>query len=347
MKTKITLKDIANELGVSVSTVSKALHNNTRISKETRDKIQAFAKLLKYTPDARARSLRASHSNIIGVVIPEITNHFFTTVIKGIDYVTSQKGYQLIICLSNESYDREVENLNLLGSGSIDGLLVSIATETQKKGKYGHFVEAQKRELPMVLFDRVEETLNCDKVTADDFGGAYMATKAMYTSGCRNIAMLNFESHVTVGKERKEGYKKALQELKIEKEFSRVFEINEEKDFYSQVEKVFDLNPLPDGIFAVKEDFAAVAIKIALQKGIRIPEDLSLISFVNGFISEYSTPSITAVIQHGYDMGKLAAELLIDRIENKESEKSFETRVIATKLKYRDSTKNSIKLKAT
>ncbi len=339
MKSKTTMKSIAEELGVSVSTVSKALKDNPRISKETRKKIQAFSKLLNYQPDARAINLRKNISKVIGVVIPEITNHFFTTVIKGIDYMTKKRGYQVMICLSNESYIEEVKNIKLLTSGSVDGLLISISSGTQKKGNYDHLFNIKNNQLPMVLFDRTEDFIACDMVKADDIGGAYNATKTLIESGCKRIALINFKPYINIGKERRMGYCMALDEYGIKENNSLIFEVDEEKDLFKQIEKVFNLNPLPDAIFAVKEDFAAIAIKLALKKGLKIPEDISLISFVNGLISEYSSPSITAVIQHGYNMGKMAAELLIDRIENKTSKKPYETKVIATRLKHRDSTK--------
>lgn len=339
MKPKITMKSIANELGVSVSTVSKALKDNPRISKELRTKIQAFSKLLDYQPDARAISLRKQSSKVIGVVIPEITNHFFTTVIKGIDFATKKRGYQAIICLSNESYKEEVKSINLLTSGSIDGLLLSIASGTQKKGVYEHLFDIKDSEIPLVLFDRTEDFIACDMVKADDIGGAYNATKTLIESGCQRIALINFESYVNIGKERKMGYGMALNEYGLEEDNTLMFEVDEDKNLYEQIEPIFDLDPLPDAIFAAKEDFAAVAIKLALKKGIKIPNELAIISFVNGLISEYTSPSISAVVQHGYNMGKMAAKLLIDRIENKTEKRPYETKVIATKLKLRDSVK--------
>lgn len=179
MKSKITLKDIARELEVSISTVSKALKNSEEIGRDTKEKIQAFAKLYNYKPNNIAISLKNKRTKNIGVVIPDIVHHFFTTVIRGIEKYANARGYNVIVCLSEESFDKEVINMEMLANGSIDGFIMSLSSETQEKGDYNHLKEVTEQGIPVVLFDRITHEVECDKVIIDDKLGAYQATKSL------------------------------------------------------------------------------------------------------------------------------------------------------------------------
>jgi len=343
MKSKITLKDIANELSVSTSTVSKALNDSNEISEELRERIKAFANFYNYRPNSLALKLRNNKTMIIGVVIPEIVHHFFSEIISGVEKFANGKDYNVMICLSNESYQKEKLNIEMLANGSVDGLLVSIAKETLEIGNFNHFKNLEDYNIPLVLFDRVSDDIHCDKVIVDDAGGAYKATKHLIEIGCKRIAIITTPDFVTVGALRTKGYKKALKEKGRSIDESLIIKVNEKFDIKKQIEGLINQSKLPDGILAVNEIYAAIAMKIAKEKELRIPEDIAFIGFTDGLISEFSTPSLSTVAQHGFMMGEQAAELLLDRIQQKNlDEGSFQRKVISTDLRIRKSTKTDI-----
>jgi len=338
MKLKLTLKDIARELGFSTSTVSKALKDSHEISENTRDKIKAFAKQHNYKPNTLALSLRQQKTYVLGVIIPEIVHHFFSTIISGIEHVANEKGYNLIICVSNESFKKEVLNIEMLTNGRVDGLLISISKESLEKHDFTHLNELIDDDIPLVLFDRINEQINCDKVIIDDIGGAFKATEFLINLNRRKIALITTPDYVTVGELRTEGYIKALKQHNIPINKDLIIHINEKQNIKNQISPLFNQKELPDAIFTVNEIYAAITLKIAKEKGINIPKDISVIGFTDGLISEYSSPSLTTMSQHGFTMGQQAAELLIDRIENK-TKSYFETKVISADIKVRESTK--------
>lgn len=337
MRQKITIKTIAKELGVSTSTVSKALRDSHEISVETKDKIKAYADYYNYKPNNLALQLRNQKTKVIGVILPKIVHHFFSTVIKGIESGANEKGYHIMVCFSNESYESEVSNLKVLSNGSVDGLIVSISNETLENSHFEHFQELVNEEIPLVLFDRVHDSISCDKVIVDDIGAGYKATKHLAENGRKKIAMLSTPEHVNIGTLRRQGYVKALKEFDLVSNESLVLEIDEKEDAKTQIAKIFDSEI--DAIFAVNEIYAAIAIRIAKEKGYNVPEDISVIGFTDGLISEYSSPSITAIVQHGFTMGRQAAELLIERIENENESPSPRIKVISSNLHIRESTK--------
>ncbi|MBT8316592.1 MAG: LacI family DNA-binding transcriptional regulator [Lutibacter sp.] len=337
MKPRITLKKIAKEFGVSISTVSKALKDSHEISEETRGKIKAFADYYNYKPNSLALQLRNQKTSVIGVIIPEIVHHFFSTVIQGIEQYANSKGYSVMVCLSNESYEKEVSNFSVLTNGSVDGLIVSIARETQENQMYNHFNALIKDDFPLVLFDRIIDDVQCDKVIIDDIGGAFKATNHLAEIGAKRIALITTQDYITVGSLRKEGYLKSLITNKIVVDENLIYKINDNEDLYEQIEKIINVPNPPDAILAVNEIYAAIALKIAKKRGFLIPSDIAIIGFTSGLISEFTDPSLTSVEQHGDLMGRQAAELLIDRIENT-APKEFQKEVISPNLKIREST---------
>jgi LacI family transcriptional regulator len=339
MKQKITIKTIAKELGVSTSTVSKALKDSHEISKETKERIQAYANYYNYKPNSLALQLRNQKTKVLGVILPTIVHHFFSTVIMGIEEGANEKGYHIMVCFSNESYKKEVETLKVLSNGSVDGLIVSIANETLKNKDFKHFTDLVAEEIPLVLFDRVVDEISCDKVVVDDVGAGYKATQHLLDNGRKKIALITTPSHVNVGALRRQGYEKALIEEYIKTDLSLIVEIDEKKDIKKQIEKVFEQDI--DGVFAVNEIYAANSMRIAKEKGLNVPNDISIIGFTDGLISEYSSPSITSVAQHGFTMGKQAVEVLIERIENETEDYKPKKIVISSDLKLRESTKPS------
>jgi len=339
MKRKITIKTIAKELGVSTSTVSKALKDSHEISTETKEKIKAFAKLYNYKPNNLALQLRNQKTKVIGVILPKIVHHFFSTVIMGIEEVATKKGYNLMVCFSNESYQKEVENLKVLSNGSVDGIIVSIASETLQNKDFNHFKDLVNEEIPLVLFDRVVDEILCDKVVVDDVGAGYKATQHLLENGCKKIALITTPQHVNVGALRRQGYEKALIENYIKTDKNLIVEIDEKKDFKSQIETIFK-NDI-DAVFAVNEIYAAIAMRIAKEKKFEIPEDIAIIGFTDGLISEYSSPSITSIAQHGLEMGRQSGAALIERIEKESEDLKPRKIVISSDLKLRESTKPS------
>lgn len=337
MKQRITLKKIAKEFGVSISTVSKALKDSHEISEDTRDKIKAFADYYNYKPNSLALQLRNQKTSVIGIVIPEIVHHFFSTVIDGIETYATEKGYNVMVCLSNESYKKEVSNLNLLTNGSVDGLIVSIARETQQNQNFQHFEALINDDFPIVLFDRINDDLQCDKIIIDDIGGAFKATSHLIEIGAKRIALITTQDFITVGSLRKEGYLKALKNYNLPIDDSLIYKINDSESLYNQIKKVINVNNPPDAILAVNEIYAATALKLANERNLAIPDDIAIIGFTNGLISEFTSPSLTSVVQHGYLMGKQAAEMLINRIEHIGPSK-FQKEVISPDLNIRKST---------
>lgn len=337
MKQRITLKNIAKEFGVSISTVSKALKGSREISEELREKIQAYANYYHYKPNNLALQLRNQKTSVIGVIIPEIVHHFFSTVIDGIEQKANERGYNVMVCVSNESYEKEVLNFSVLANGSVDGLIVSVARETQENEQYKHFEGLTKDEFPLVLFDRIIDEIECDKVIIDDVGGGYKAANHLLDVGCKRIALLTTQDYVSVGSLRKEGYLRALTNRGVNIDESLIFKLDDKKDLPEQIGKVFEVPNPPDGILAVNEIYAANALLIAKEKDLKIPEDVAIIGFTSGLISEFTSPPLTCVEQHGYLMGKQAADLLINRIEHS-SPAAFQKEVISTNLKIRKST---------
>ncbi len=346
MKRKVTLKQIAKELDVSISTVSKSLRNSNEISEDTRLKVQAFAKLYNYKPNLIALSLKNRKSKTIGIIIPEIIHHFFATVISGIENVANEKGYNIIVCLSDESFDKEVINMEMLANGSIDGFIMSLSKETQLKKDFHHISEVINQGMPVVMFDRVTNDILSDKVIIDDCLAAYNAVSFLINKGFKKIGLLTTIDYVSVGKLRTEGYLKALNENKIIVDENLIVKIEDIENCSYKINALLQNNDL-DAIFAVNELFAVTAIKNAHKLGLRIPEDLSIIGFTDGIISKYSSPGITTVSQNGVQMGNMAAQMLIERLEKEseeeedeeEEEEIFRTEIIETHLVERESTK--------
>lgn len=338
MKRKVTLKQIAKELDVSISTVSKSLRDSPEISEDTRQKVQAFAKLYNYKPNLIALSLKNKKTKTIGIIIPEIVHHFFATVISGIEHIANEKGYNVIVCLSDESFDKEVINMEMLANGSIDGFIMSLSKETQQKKDFHHISEVINQGMPVVMFDRVTNDILCDKVIIDDSLAAYEAVQDLINNGFKKIGLITTVDYVSVGKLRTDGYLKALRNHGIPFDESLIVKIEDIENCAEQIETLIATKTM-DSIFAVNELFAVTAIKTAKKLNLRVPEDIAIIGFTDGIISTYSSPSITTVSQNGIKMGNKAAHMLIERLESEEEdEEHYKTEVIETHLVQREST---------
>jgi LacI family transcriptional regulator len=339
MKKKITLKQIAKELDVSISTVSKSLRNSPEIGEETRLKVQAFAKFYHYKPNNIALSLKNRKTKTIGIIIPEIVHHFFSTVINGIEQIANENGYSVVICLSDDSFDKEVLNMELLANGSIDGFIMSLSKETQFKGDFHHITEVINQGMPVVMFDRVTNEVFCDKVIIDDKQAAYEAVQSLIDKGRKKIALVTTVDYVSVGKLRTDGYVKALLDNNLPFDEHLIIKIEDIDTCEIIIGKLLEDEAI-DAVFAVNEIFAVTCIKTANKIGLNVPKDLAVIAFTDGMISKYSTPTITTVSQSGVKMGNRAAKIIIDRLESEDEseEENYITEVIETYLVEREST---------
>ncbi|MVO10781.1 substrate-binding domain-containing protein [Flavobacterium sp. TP390] len=339
MKAKATLKQIAKELGVSVSTVSKALSDSQEISQATKDKIKEFAALKNYKPNLMAKNLKYQKTNTIGVIIPNILNSFFAKVFSGIEEAARKRGYNIVTAISNESLEREKQLMEMLNNGAVDGFILSIAEETQMSKNFQHYNSIIKSGTPIVMFDRITDLVKSDKVIVDDLDSAFDATQHLINIGCKHIALLSTIDNLSVGKLRFEGYKKALELNKMALDMELILIGEEDDAFDLKIEKLLKAKKV-DGIFAVDEHSATKAMKLALQKGYQIPKELNVIGFADGAWSRRLTPSLSTVSQHAPEIGEKSANLLIDRLLAKEEEKlEYKTVVIKTELRQRDSTR--------
>lgn len=338
MKPKATLKQIAKELNVSVSTVSKALSNSPEISEPTKIKIQEFAKLKNYKPNNIAINLKNRSTKTIGVIIPNILNPFFAKVFSGIEKMANEKGYNVITCISNESLKKEIHTMDMLSNGTIDGFILSISEETQKQQEFKHFKEIISEGIPIVMFDRISDEVNCDKVIVDDFDSSVNAVNHLIKLGCKKIALLTAIDNLSVAKLRAQGYVKALNDNDIPINRELIIRTDNPDEFDFRLKDLID-NQEIDGIFALDEHASTMAMKMAIKKGIKIPEELSVIGFADGVWSRRLTPSLSTISQHGIEIGEEAAKMLIEKLESKEEEYAYKTTVIKTELRQRDSTR--------
>ena len=338
MKEKATLKQIAAELNVSVSTVSKALNGSPEISEPTKIKIKEYAKLRNYKPNVTGLNLKNRKTKTIGVIIPNILNPFFAKVFTGIEKTAEGKGYNVITCISNESLEKEIHTLEMLSNGTIDGFILSISEEAQKQQEFGHFKQIINEGTPVVMFDRVVNEVDCDKVIVDDFESAINAVQHLIDTGCKKIALLSSIDNLSVGKLRAKGYYEALANNKIKTDDNLIILTESPEDFDDKLQVLFAKHKI-DGVFALDEHASVAAMKAGLKKGYKIPEELSLIGFADGVWSKRLTPSLSTVSQHGPEIGEAAATLLIEQLESKEEDYQSKTIVIKTELRQRESTR--------
>lgn len=335
---KLTLKDIAKHFKVSVSTVSKAINDSYEISEKLKGEIKEYAKAHHYRPNKVALNLINRNTKTIGVVIPNILNYFFVQVIYGIEKVTDEKGYSIITCITNQSLEKETKTLELLSNGSVDGVIISSAAEENELPHHAeHLRELSENQIPLVMFDRVTNLIDCDKVIVDDFEAGYKATKFFIQTGCRTIAIVTPIVDSVISRLRIEGYKKALIENNIAFDDKLVEATDSKEDLELTLSLLLNYKKI-DGIMALDEITAVKVMSIVKSRGYHVPNDISIIGFTNGELSKYVTPSITMVSQHGMYIGETVAKILIDRIENKDSDDQFETKTIRTSLVVRDST---------
>ncbi|MCF8380832.1 MAG: LacI family transcriptional regulator [Bacteroidales bacterium] len=332
----VTIKDIARELGVSPSTVSRAIKDHPDISTETKKQVKELVEKLKYKPNAVALSLRSRKTNMIGVIVPQIVHHFFSSVISGIEETAMAGGYNVMIFQSNESYDREVLNVQGLINSRVDGALVSISKESKK---FGHFRELIENETPLVFFDRAPEEIEADKVVVDDFAGAFDATEYLIKTGCRRIAHFAAPQHLQIGYKRQRGYISALEKNGIVVDDDLIVKCDTLDEALVITPKIMSLPNPPEAIFTVNDLTAAGVLKALKKLGLKVPEDVSVIGFTDGLVSTVTDPALSTISQHGFDLGKTAAGILLKRISSGIEITDPVTEVLKTNLVIRESTR--------
>ena len=330
----VTIKDIARELKISPSTVSRALKNHPDISEETKRAVNDLAKKLNYQPNAVALSLKQRKSSTIGVIIPEIVHYFFSSVISGIEDVAYDAGFNVIICQSNERYDREVANAKTLLANRVDGVLVSVSKETKD---FSHFYNLRDHSVPLVFYDRVVPGFDADQIIIDDFDAAYRATRHLIDGGFKKIFHFAGPQNLLIGQQRKEGYIKALKEAGIKAKKEWIIEADNFEKARIAVIKVLEEKLPIDGIFAVNDLTAIGAMQTLQKRGIKIPGEVAVVGFSDGRLSGITDPTLTSVDQHGYEMGTMATEILLKRVLADDNDYPFETSVLNANLIIRGS----------
>ncbi|HEX7585282.1 MAG TPA: LacI family DNA-binding transcriptional regulator [Prolixibacteraceae bacterium] len=331
---QITIKDIARILGISPSTVSRALKDHPDINVDTKKAVNELAGKLKYQPNAVALSLKNSRSYTIGIIIPEIVHYFFSSVISGIEDVASQKGFTVIICQSNESFEREVANARTLLSHRVDGILVSVSKQTQT---FDHLINLQESGIPLVFFDRIAPDINADQVVIDDLEASYKATRHLIETGRKRIAHFAGPQNLVIGRDRLQGYMNALTEAGIPIDNRLIIEADTFEKARNAVVKMLDEGNIPDGIFAVNDMTAIGAMQTIQKRGYKIPGEIAIVGFSDGYLSGITDPHLSSVDQHGYEMGTTAADMLFQRILSSETEYIPEVKVLNADLIVRGS----------
>lgn len=335
MRKKVTLKQLAKELNLSISTVSKSLKNDPEISQKTINRVHELANFYNYKPNALAVSLKSSKTKTIGIILPEILNHFFAKVLFGIEQEASKSGYKIVTCITNESYKKEVEYVEMLNYSSVDGFIVALSQETQVLNKFDHYQALKRENVPVVMFDRVSDEIDCDKVIVDDKVASKNAIQYLIDTGCSKIAVITTIGDLSVAKLRLEGVKEVTDQ---NNGVSLVeLSLKDSNSFETEIEEFLKNNDV-DAVLGLDETAAAVTINMSLKLGYKIPSDISVIGFTDGLLSKHSYPKLTTVSQHAEDLGARAAQILLNQLDNFTENYKTKTEVVKTSLIVRDST---------
>ncbi|WP_017730596.1 LacI family DNA-binding transcriptional regulator [Nafulsella turpanensis] len=333
---QITLKDIAQKLDISVSTVSRALRNDSAVNAHTKKAISRMAKQLNFEINQVAQSLHKKKTKALGVIVPNLTNNYFAASISGIQDMAAKKGYNVIICQSNESYEKEVNILRTLANGRVDGLLISLSRETNN---YDHLQKVLYRGIPLVLFDRICNEIPVSKIVVNDYDGAFKATEHLIQLGRSRIAHIAGPEHLSISKDRLNGYRDALQKygMNVEQELIR-YSSSYEQGAVEQTNELLNLPSPPDAIFAVDDPAAIQAMMVMKERGIKIPEEVAIIGFSNDPNSAHTQPTLSTVAQPAYEIGQIATKHILDQIHQPENSIS-QTITLNTELVLRNSSK--------
>ena len=338
MATKRTsISDIAKELNLAVSTVSRALSNHSRISEATRKRVWKLAEQLNYQPNHLAAALRKGRSNTLGVIVPHIDGHFFALVMKGVEAVANKAGYNVMLCQSNEDYVHEQKNIETLINAQVDGILVSLARTTRD---FKHFDKVRKRDIPLVFFDRILEGVDVSAVVLDDYQGGYQSVKHLLDQGCRRIAHFGGPQHLNIYKNRYAGYCQALHDHNIpfEKDLV-VFNDMTLEDGIRGMKQLLNLPQRPDAVFSASDFSIVGALQVLKERKLRIPFDMALSGFSNETFTSLTEPQLTSVDQHCEEMGGAAVRLLLEMVQERTRQLSPRKIVLQPQLLPRESSR--------
>lgn len=311
-KRPVSLKDLADELGISISTVSRALKDNPIISSEITQKVKELAIARNYIPNPLAMGLLRQQTKMIGVIVPDLVTHFYSSIISGIEEVAKENGYYILIASSNESFEKEKEAVRNLLKTRVEGIIACISQETRN---FEHFENLVQNEIPLVFFDRVAESLHVPSVTVDGSKAAENVTRHFYENGCRRIAYISGPEHLNISKHRKEGYLTGLQKCGLQFNPELLVKTNlNANDAKLATQKLLNLKQIPDAIFGINDTVAFAAMKEIKKHKLRIPEDIALVGFTDEFHSTVVDPALTSVTHPTQQMGREAARLFFDQI---------------------------------
>ena len=334
---RITIKDLARELNLSTSTISRALQNHPNISKNTIREVQKLATKLRYFPNSMGSNLRRQKTNLIGIIVPRIDIIFHSRAISGIEKIANKLGYNIIICQSNDSYEREVANTGTLLINMVEGVIGCLARNTKN---YSHYARFKEYNIPLVFYDRVCYEIEASKVVIDDCESAYKATEHLISIGCRRIAHIAGNQSTGIYVSRLEGYKASLKNNNLPLSDDLIC-FTEHLNYEAGIEcavRLAGLSQIPDGIFCANDYTAISAIQFFKKRDFKIPEDIAIVGFSNYPVSKIIEPALTTIDDHAFEMGQTAAKLLIRQIEEKNPNISSETVVLKTDLIIREST---------
>ncbi len=330
----ITIKDIARELNISVSTVSRALQNHPDISVRTKELVQECAKQLNYKPNLMASNLRTCKNTTIGVVIPELNHHFFSSVLDGIEQAANEAGYHIIICQTREDVNREIESLHTLIGSRVAGILVGVTKQTTD---LSHLQEVIDSGIPLILYDRPCPSLKCDQVVSDDYTGAYNAVEYLIQTGCQRVMCFTSSMQLEVSRRRFQGWRDALQRYGVPMNSDWVVECDTRMKAIVDTPHILQSNHRPDAVFCVNDDCAAGVLHAAKILGVKIPDELSICGFSDAPICRATMPMLTTVQQHGVEIGKHAMLRLLNRLNG--DNRHSQTEMVPTDLIVRETTK--------
>ena len=339
----MNLIQLAKELNLSISSVSKALRDSHEISAATKEAVLAKAKELNYQVNPFASSLRKQKSNTIAVVIPEVANNFFTLAINGIESIAQEKGYHVLIYLTHEDIQKEIAITKLLQNGRVDGIMISLSGQTSGTT---HLEELKEKGIPLVFFDRVAEHIDSPKVTTDDFNSGIKATEHLIENGCKRIAFLSIAQNLSISNKRMNGYLEALKKNRIKQDNSLVLACNGDEAKNTQlIRKLLKRKNRPDGIFASVEKLAISTYELCEELKLNIPRDIKIISFSNLQTAALLNPSLTTITQPAYEIGREAAAILFKLVEKRGYNFLLEKTVLKSTLIERGSSKGKNKSK--
>lgn len=336
MRSKITLKELAKLLNVSVSTVSKSLNDSSEISPKTIKRVKELAKFHNYRPNPTAVNLKRNRTGNIAVIVPHISHSFFSKVLSGVETEARKLGFQVITYISNESLHLEQQITELISDGLVDGLLISVSEETQKMHDYDHLRKLLEYEMPVVLFDRILQDLEMDMVGVNDKGSIYEAVKFLYSQNIRKIAVVSGLGEIALGKQRIEGYKEACLECGIEINKSYLLTSKDISSVRQKLKKLLTRDKI-EAIIGLDYISTLLSSRVVQENNLKIPEQVKIIGYVNEEFAPYLWPSLSYVDQHPAKMGEIAASLLVERINGNLVKKPAHT-ILKTELKHLDST---------